>query len=370
MMTRDLDRQLSEMGRLRIDRRRLLRAATVSAGAAAVASHRRAPQARAQENLEGELVFRTWGGPMSDALMEAWVAPFQEQYGVEVIMDTGELPEVQLQQQAGNPQFDVVLLNRVTVYELREADVLERLNADNVPNLANVYPRLVNEIELSVPGYYGEMGLVYNTGKVRGTPTSWEELWKPDYAGHVVTPTGVDGGQLFIPPIANLAGTTWDGDLAPLWAKLEALKPSVLTQFTSAGQMLNLLETEDAWIGPWYNGRAWNAIEQGLPLGYVTPAEGATIVLIDVTVAKGAPHPNAALAFVNHALEASSQQRFAELFSYAPARRDVTIPPEKAKTMPAGEEGINKLIIPDWQRYSELQAPWVEQWNKIFGAPA
>jgi putative spermidine/putrescine transport system substrate-binding protein len=357
------------MSRFRMNRRRLLRAAA-GAGAAAAAPGGRAFRAHAQENLESELVFRTWGGPMSDALMEAWVEPFQEQYGVEVIMDTGELPEVQLQQQAGNPQFDVVLLNRVTVYELQEADVLEPLNTDTIPNLANVYPQLLNEIELSVPGYFGEMGLAYNTDKVTTTPTSWEELWKPDYAGHVVTPTGVDGGQLFIPPIAKLAGTSWDSDLAPLWDKLEALKPNVLTQYTSAGHMLNLLETEDAWIGPWYNGRTWNAIEQGLPLGYVTPVEGATIVLIDVTMPKGAPHPNAARAFVNHALETASQQRFAELFSYAPARRDVTIPEERAQTMPFGEEGINNLIIPDWERYSELQAPWVEEWNKIFGAPA
>lgn len=284
-------------------------------------------------------------------------------------MDTGELPEVQIQQQKGNPQFDVVALNRNQVHEIKDADVLQTVDPSVIPNLAETYPQLASEYGISAPAYFGEMGLVYNTNHVTTTPTSWEELWKPEYVGRVVTPTGTDGGDLFIPPIAKLAGTSWDGDLAPLWAKLEELKPNVLTQYSSAGQMSNLLETEDGWLGPWYNGRAWSAIDQGLPLGYVTPAEGATIVLIDMVIPKGAPNLEAAYAFVNFALEPEQQKAFAEGFSYAPARMNVELSEETQLRMPDGEEGIANLIIPDFDAFAAARAPWAEEWNKIFGAP-
>lgn len=354
---------------LKLNRRRAIQA--LGAGSAtALATRGLAAPARARQEIGGELVFRTWGGPMTDVLQTAWVDPFQEQFGVTVVMDTGELPEVQLQQQKGNPQYDVVALNRIQVHQLRNEEVLQQLDDTVVPNLANVYPELASQYGISAPAYFGEMGLVYNTEHVTTTPTSWEELWKTEYAGHVATPTGVDGGDLFIPPIANMVGTSWDGDLAPVWEKLAELKPNVLTQYSSAGQLLNLLETEDAWLAPWYNGRSWNAIEQGLPLGYVTPEEGATIVLIDMVIPQGAPNIEAAYAFVNFALEPEQQAAFAEGFSYAPSRMDVELPEEVAQRMPYGQEGIGKLIIPDWDEFDSMRVDWAEEWNKIFGAPA
>jgi len=369
MKSNDLARMVQGMYEFRMSRRQALKAAAASSAAAALATRGQAFQARAQQEISGELVFRTWGGAMTEVLQTAWVDPFQEKFGVSVIMDTGELPEVQIQQQKGNPQFDVVALNRNQVHEIKDADVLQPVDPSVIPNLAETYPELTSEYGISAPAYFGEMGLVYNTSHVTTAPTSWEELWKPDYQGHVVTPTGTDGGDLFIPPIAKLAGTTWDGDLAPLWAKLEQLKPNVLTQYSSAGQMSNLLETEDAWIGPWYNGRAWTAIDSGLPLGYVTPEEGATIVLIDMVIPKGAPNLDAAYAFVNFALEPEQQKAFAEGFSYAPARMNVELSEEAKPKMPDGEEGINKLIIPDFDEFAAVRADWAEHWNKIFGAP-
>ncbi len=369
MESRDLTRVFEAMQRRSINRRQLGKSAA-AASAAALAARAGGYSARARQDVSGELVFRTWGGAMTEALQSAWVDPFQEAFDVSVIMDTGELPEVQLQQQKGNPQFDVVALNRIQVHQLRDADVLQSVDPTVIPNLEFVYPELASVYGLSTPAYFGEMGLVYNTDQVTTNPTSWEEMWNPDFAGHVVTPTGVDGADLFIPPLANMLGTSWDGDLTAVWEKLSELAPSVLTQYTSAGQMVNLLETEEAWIGPWYNGRAWNAIGSGLPLAYVTPDEGATIVLIDMVIPQGAPNIDAAYAFINFALEPEQQAAFAAAFSYAPSRMDVELPEEVAQRMPYGQEGIDKLIIPDWDEFDSLRPEWSEQWNTIFGLPA
>lgn len=373
---RDLNRILTGASRRHLSRRAALQtiggtAALATLGIAPGAAARRAPTSQGgtpqATNLEDQLVFRSWGGALTDALQEAWVEPFQEQYGVEVVMDTGELPEVQLQQQAGNPQFDVVLINRQSIYEIFDPGLFTRVTDDNVANLVHVYDVLKNEDNLSVPAFVGEMGIVYNTDRIETAPTSWTDLWNEEYAGHVVTPTGVDGGWIFLLPIAKMLGVDWQQTMDPVWEKMRELQPLVLTQYASAGQMVNLLETEDGWIGPWYNGRAWNAIDQGLPLGYVTPEEGATVVLIDAVIPAEAKNPNAALAFANHILTQDAQSRLAELFYYGPTNRDVTLDPALAEKLPYGEEAITKLIVPDWQAITDLNAEWVEQWNMIFG---
>lgn len=369
MKLQNLARVVQGNYEFRLSRRQALKAAAASTSAGALAAQGRAFQATAKQDISGELVFRTWGGAMTEVLEETWAKPFEEEYGVRVIMDTGELPEVQIQQQQGNPQFDVVSLNRFTVYEIAPTGVLQELDASVIPNLENVYPVLLNEESTSVPAYFGEMGLVFNTDHVAPDPTSWEALWNDDYAGHVVTPTAVDGSGIFITAIAEMVGTSWDGDLEPVWDKLEELRPNVLTQYASAGQMVNLLQTEAAWIGPWYNGRAWTAIDQGLPLGYVTPDEGAMIVLIDLVIPQGAPNIDAAYAFVNFALEERQQAAFAERFSYAPAREGVELSEEAARKVPYGEEGVERLIVPDWEEFIALTDAWAERWLQIFGAP-
>lgn len=374
---RDLERLLTATSLRHLSRRSALRSIGGATALAALSAPTIAARgvAAAQEgtpdtaNLEQQLVFRSWGGALTDALQEAWVEPFQEQYGVEVVMDTGELPEVQIQQQAGNPQFDVVLINRQSIYEIFDPGLFLRVTDDNVPNLADIYDVLKNEDGLSIPAFVGEMGIVYNTDRIETPPTTWNDLWNEEYAGHVVTPTGVDGGWIFLLPIARMLGTEWEQDMEPVWEKMRELQPLVLTQYASAGQMVNLLETEDAWIGPWYNGRSWNAIGQELPLGYVTPEEGATVVLIDAVIPAEAKNPNAALAFANFILTQEAQARLAELFYYGPTNRNVTLEAELAEKMPYGEEGIAKLIVPDWQAITDVNAEWVEQWNMIFGAP-
>ncbi len=323
------------------------------------------------QSLEDSMVFRSWGGALTDAIEEAWVGPFQEEFGVEVIMDTGDQPDVQIQQQKGNPQFDTVLTSRESLYWMPDAaSLLEPITEETVPNLANVYDVLRDTLSLSIPCFVGSYGIVYNTDKVSTVPVSWLDLWNEQNAGHIVTGTGVDGGWVLAAGTAAALGVDWLDDLEPVLEQFRELAPMVLTQYSSAGQMINLLETEDAWIGPWFNGRSWNAIDQGLPLGFVSPQEGTPAILIDMVMPKDAKSPNAARAFLNFILQQEPQKRLSELFYYAPSNRTVVLQGELTQKMPYGPDAIEKLIIPDWAKLAKVNPTLVEEWNKIFGSPA
>ncbi|MCC6312683.1 MAG: polyamine ABC transporter substrate-binding protein [Thermomicrobiales bacterium] len=324
----------------------------------------------AQGELEDTLVFRSWGGALTDAIQEAWVDPFTAKTGVTVIMDSGDLPDVVIQQQAGNPQLDVVLTSRESLYWMKDTQsLLEAITPENVPNLADVYDVLRDPLNVSVPCFVGAYGIVYNTNQVATAPVSWLDLVNEAYAGHIVTGTGADGGWLIAAGFGAALGVDWMTEMDPVLDKFRELAPLVLTQYSSAGQMINLLEREDAWIGPWFNGRSWNAIDQGLPLGFAVPKEGAPAIIIDTVIPQGAQHPNAAFAFLDFLLTPQAQADLSRLFYYAPSNRKATVDPELAKKMPYGEDAVKQLIVPDWKKLAEVNPTLVEKWNEIFGMP-
>ena len=56
----------------------------------------------------GSLVFATWGGAYEAAQNLAYIAPFQEQFGVEIVTDTMQYAKVRAQVETGNLQWHVM----------------------------------------------------------------------------------------------------------------------------------------------------------------------------------------------------------------------------------------------------------------------
>ena len=54
------------------------------------------------------------------------------------------------------------------------------LDSAKIPNMANLYPNAVHS-PYTVFVNVGDYVLAYNADKVKAAPTSWDELWKPDY---------------------------------------------------------------------------------------------------------------------------------------------------------------------------------------------
>ena len=75
--------------------------------------------------------------------------------------------------------------------------------------------------------------LAYNTQFVKEPPKSWADLWKPEYKGKVALPDiGTSHGLFFVSIVSKMqSGDLYNTDAA--FAKLQTLKPNVLTFWTS-----------------------------------------------------------------------------------------------------------------------------------------
>lgn len=112
---------------------------------------------------------------------------FEQETGIKVIYETFETNEDMYAKIAmGGSSYDVIIPSDYMIERMIQENLLQKINWENIPNVANIDPRFMNESydpqsEYSVPYTWGTMGILYNTEMVEEAPTSWETLMDPTY---------------------------------------------------------------------------------------------------------------------------------------------------------------------------------------------
>ena len=97
-----------------------------------------------------------------------------------------------------NP-YDVVHPSDYMIGVLIREELLQKLDQSKLPNKENLDAGLVsaygNTVDYLVPYQMGTQAIVYNSETVTNPPTSWADLWKPEFAGRIVA---VDDNRVVI----------------------------------------------------------------------------------------------------------------------------------------------------------------------------
>jgi putative spermidine/putrescine transport system substrate-binding protein len=310
-----------------------------------------------------------YGGEWGDAITSCIVDPFVKSSGIKVTPEPGvsSVTLAKLKQQKGSPVIDVAWLDG-GVSELAAADdLVARLDPQKVKNIANMVPEGVyktqsGDIYALSTGFYS-LGLVYNTKEVKVPPTSWWDLWKPEYAGvsTVPSPSNAMGVPLFL-YINKLLGGTPD-NLAPAVAKYRELKVSSF--FDTSGGATNSFQSGEVVIGGHYASAAWALADKGLPISYVAPKEGAPSGDIRVHIVKGTTKLAAAETFVDFAVAKEQAGCMAEKIYVGPATKGVSLSDKAKERMPWGKDGsIANLAVINWTELNAKRQAVTDTWNK------
>lgn len=315
------------------------------------------------------LTVATYGGEWGDAIRDCIAQPFSEQSGHTVVPEPGVAGVTlsKLRQQAGNPSIDVAWIDGGVSELASDADVLDVLQTDNIPNLDKIVPQGLykntnGDIYAVSTGFYA-VGLVYNTEEVEQVPTEWADLWSKDYQGAVTIPSPDNAmGIPFLYAINEWQGGTSE-DLTPGFNKLKELE--VYSYFPSSGSATNSFQSGEVAIGAHYASAAWAMADKGLPIVYAVPASGALGGDIRLHITKGTKHLRAAQDFVNFAIDAPQAACMSERLYIGPATKDVQLSDSAKKRMPWGAQGsIDNLSITNWNDVNEKRSATNDQWNK------
>ncbi len=258
----------------------------------------------------------------SEYVPEALLKGFEKEYGVKVHYDTySSNEEMTAKLQAGASGYDVIIPSDYMVTILAKQNLIQSIDLNQIPNIANVDPRFRGlpydpTNQYSVPYQWGTVGLVINRDKVKGTLDSWSALWDPAYKNRVVLLD--DEREVIGMGLRTLGYDTNTIDpkqLDEVKTKLTQLVPNVKL-FDSDNPKAALLSGE-VWIGQTWNGEAALAHRQNPKIDYVCPKEGCSIWFDNLAIPTGAPHKDAAQAFLNYVLRPDVSILITKEFPYS-----------------------------------------------------
>jgi spermidine/putrescine-binding protein len=247
---------------------------------------------------------------------------FSEQTGIQVNYDTYSSNEELLAKiQAGASGYDVIIPSDYIVTIMINQGMLEELDRGKIPNFANIGEDFKNPFfdpgnKYSVPYQWGTTGLLYDPTVVPFEPTSWEDLWDPAFANHLVA---LDDEREIVGVALQVLGydkNTIDPEqLDEAKVKLLELMPNI--RLFDSDSPESALLSEEAWAGIVWNGNATLGYWEDSNLMYICPSEGCGIWFDNMAIPKGAPHLDAALQFINYVLSPEASVLITEEFPYS-----------------------------------------------------
>lgn len=335
-------------------------------GAIAVAAFAQASThaALAQETL----VINSFGGAYEKIHRDLVITPFEEKYNVKVEVITAYSADTlaQLKAQKDNPKFDVVHFSGGLEHAAAAEGLLAPIKPEELSHYSEMYPFAVAELEKGVGPTYSTavIGLLYNTEKVTTAPTSWKDLAKPEFAGHVLLTDAASNtyGMLGMLMINQVSGGTLD-DIQPGLDFVKGILPDSTVVAKSPEIQQNFAQG-NAWIAPYAQDYAYTLTKAGLPIKFVQPEEGGVLAPITVNLVAGAKHRDLALKFIDFSIRAEASKGWAEALRYSPTNKTAEISPEAASEVVYGEAAAAKLVSFDANVVAEKRPSWNEAWSR------
>lgn len=315
---------------------------------------------------KGTVIASVFGGDYGDILRatvdEAIMAP----EGYEVIQDISSTEarqtKLRTEKMRAKSSFDVAVLADLDMYPMAKLGVLSEVTEENVPRLSAVIPALRKTY--SVPQIYSYIAILYNPEKVTTPPTSYADLWKPEYKGKI----GVsDKLHVATSAVAALVGGGSMSDFTPGQAKLLELKDKQDVQILPSNEAIaGAFESGDIWITLNYVSRAYSWRQSGLNIERAVPSEGAIPIAFEMAVPKNAPNKDGGFAYLDAALDPKAQIGFAAKMGYLPTVTDAELPAEleAAIGLPAADQ--DRLIRLDDDYLMQHQTEILDFWNREF----
>ncbi len=336
----------------------------------------------------GPLVLYNW----ADYIYKKVVNEFQDQYGVDVEITTYQNLEEGIQKVAnGQIAPDVFVPTPGYLRRLVERNLLQPLQHELIPNMANVWPSYAEPgpyydlgWRYTVPYTIYTWGVAYRRDRVQdddAASQAWSALWNHDYAGQI---------SLYDSYTDTLSiGILYDGSLDVNTsdpATLEAAKNAVIetidqnqARLTINGVYAKLpagdFTVAEAWSGDIVG--AINYLPKGVSsdvLGYWRPESGKTMIGNDLlAVPASSKNPRLAHEFINFMLdEKHGTDNFTGWNGYQPPFTSIDpdaliakgVIPENLSAAVVTEDMFKKDLTPI-EVTPEVDQMWQAAWTEI-----
>ena len=339
-----------------VSRRGVLRASAAAALTVAIS-----PPLRAEGKTT--LVSTIFGGAYEAAYRKNFVEPFESDNDAEVILKYGTSGEWVANSllNRDRPEIDVVCLAYPDSIRAVNEGLGIELTPQDVPNVIDVAPIWYDSYRKQAVGIdYASWGMTYRTDTNIPAPTSWLDLFKPEYKGKVIVPNlTTSGGFQTLVMMAKLHGGG-ETNIDPGFEAMKRLKPNIRKFYLSNSEAGQLIERGDAVIGAMYDAASWFMTDGGKPIRWMIPKEGVLVGMVSLHIAPKTVHMALAKKFVNFVISPGPQAGFCNQMTVGPVNTKAKLVPPASDRVPI----LDSIIMPDWFKIVEQMPDWIDRWNR------
>jgi putative spermidine/putrescine transport system substrate-binding protein len=343
-----------------LSRRRLLAAAAAALAAPYVMRPTRARAA-------GSIVATTYPGSFDEAFRAVMGPAFQRATGADVtfapLLGVDQIGKIQASRNA--PPFDVVLFDEGPLIPAIASGVIEKFPTGASKSFAEI-PQPFRHPDGYAPVITVQMiGIAYNPKKVTTPPTSWEDLWKPEYKGRVgITGMGSSLGTAFMVEIAKLNGGS-ETNLEPAFEAMKKMMPNVGAIAASPGALAALFQQGEIDIA--FN--FWNNVAllaaKGVDVAFAKPKSGAVIIRSSAQIVKNNQDPKLVLDYLDTVMSAEAQKGIeAAPWVMMPTNKNVALTGANLKVASSIDDLIANNVLLDWTKFQHMRGEWITRFNK------
>ena len=243
-----------------------------------------------------------WGEYIDPETLEM----FEKETGIKVVYDEFETNEIMYPKvEAGAVAYDVICPSDYMIAKMIEADLLQEINFDHIPNYKNIgdiYKEMSGDFDpgnkYSVPYCWGTVGILYNTKMVDGEITSWSSIFDEKYADNILMIDSVrDAMGVALKYLGYSLNSTNEAELDE--AKDLLIKQYPLVQAYVVDQVRDKMINNEAALGVIYSGEAIYTARENEDLAYVVPEEGSNVWIDSWVIPKNAPNVENAEKFID-----------------------------------------------------------------------
>jgi len=332
-----------------------------------------ASAAWAQQRTDITLKVASFAGPFGEALQKYAFDLYTKRTGIKVevqFANPADFLAKMIASRGREVPFDVVCLDDDVTAAAIDAGVVAKLDPAIVTNLKHLYPEAVDKNGYGATLFFFSFGIAFNKDKLKQAgipePKSWNDLWDPRLSGHISIPDIINiQGRDFVIQVTRMNG----GDESKPEIGIDKIAQIKAHSYNVASNTLQAqLESGDVWIAPWNNMRAAAMADRGLPIGFVTPSEGAIGNTDTVNLVAGSKYAKEAQGLINYMLDPFAQLGMAKLLPTGPSTRllaaVIDADPDWARKAPVTPEAHKALYLPNWSVFNKNLKRATDHWNR------
>ncbi len=317
---------------------------------------------------ENTLVISTWDFNV-DLMEETWIKPFEEETGIDIVLDTGSTGE-RYSKVESNPNHGIDIMFTSQYYESKgqQAGLWKEFDRSRLENADKLYDNAkAPNGEKGGPAYtYNRLAIVYNADLVEGELTSWADIVNNDSISKITIPNITDShGPSLLYAVSDTLGVdlfTPEGEDA-VFAELEKLKEIVTKPYTSSTDVINMMQSGEAQVAlvPEYY---YDSIKEVVPNAtWVDPSEGAVVNFNTIDITASSEKEDMAYEFIDYMLSTPVQENVANAHLDPPVNSEVELD-SYIDGIPFAP--VDSFDAVDYNKVVEHMDQWQVRFNEIY----